>query len=252
VDIATLSGILAGLGMALGAVFPGPSPGSFVVLPSLIFVLGGTCAAILLTFPAQNVWRAIRAGIRALTAKSIPARDAVAVMVHLAEISRKEGILALEKIQSSNPILKRAAQLVADNADPDLIRDTLDIEILSLRRRRDINIAVFSRLAVCAPAMGMLGTLTRLLQMLTVPNIPDASGPGMAVALTATLYGCLLSILVFLPIVSKLKTHGMQEEYRLNIIFEGVNCMLENNNPKLVYEKLSSFLTPKERSSVRS
>ena len=250
-DLATLSGILAGLGMALGAIFPGPPPGNFVDVPSLMFVLGGTCAAILLTFPVQDVWQAIRAGIRALTAKSIPARDAVTAMTHLAEISRKEGIMALEKIQTSNPILQRAAQLVADNADPDLIRDTLDIEILSLRRHRDISIAVFSRLAVCAPAMGMIGTLTRLLQMLTELKIPDLPGPGIAAALMATLYGCLLSTLIFLPIASKLKTCGILEEYRLNIIFEGANCILENNNPKLVYEKLSSFLPPTERASAR-
>jgi len=246
VDIATLSGILAGFGMAIGAVFPGPPPGNFVDIPSLLFVLGGTCAAILLTFPMKDVLQAIRTGIQALTAKSIPARDAVAAMVQLAEVSRKEGIMALEKIQTSNPILKRAAQLVADNADPDFIRNTLDIELLSLRRHRDIGIAVFSRLAACAPAVGMLGTLTRLLPMLTAPNIPD-----IAVPLMATLYGCLLSTLVFLPLASKLKTHGMQEEYRLNIIFAGANCILDNNNPKLVYEKLSSFLTPKERASAR-
>ena len=250
-DIATLSGILAGFGIALGAVFSGSSPGNFVDIPSLFFVLGGTCAAILLTFPVQDVWQAGRASIQALTAESISTRDAVTTMVQLAEISRKEGIMALEKIQTSNPVLKKAAQLIADNADPDVIHDTLDIEILSLRRHRGISIAVFSRLAACAPAMGMLGTLSRMLPMLTDPNIHAAPGPGIAVALMATLYGCLLSTLVFLPIARKLKTRSMQEEYLLNIIFAGANCILDNNNPTLVCEKLSSFLTPKERASAR-
>ena len=250
-DIATLSGILVGFGMTLGAVFSGTSPGNFADAPSLIFVLGGTCAAILLTFPAHDVWQALRAGTRALTAERLSARDAVVTMVQLAEISRKEGIMALEKILTRNPVLKRATQLVADNADPDLIRDTLDIEILSLRHHREIGISVFSRLALYAPAMGMLGTLIRLLPMITAPHIPDAPSPDIAVALVATLYGCLLSMLIFLPIVGKLKTRGMQEEYRLNIIFEGANSLLENNNPTLVCEKLSSFLTPKERVGAR-
>ena len=250
-DIPTLSGILAGLGVALGAVLLRPPPENFVQVQSLIFVLGGTCAAILLTFPAKDVWQALRAGIRTLAAKSIPARDVVAVMVHLAETSRKEGIMALEKIQTSNPLLKRAAQLVAENADPDLIRDTLDMEILSLHRHRGIGIAVFSRLAVCAPAMGMLGTLLHILPMFTDLKALDAPGPSVTVALMATFYGCLLSTLVFLPIASKLKAHSVQKEYSLNIIFGGVNCILENNNPTLVYEKLSSFLTPKERASAR-
>ena len=250
-DITTLSGILAGLVMALGAVLLRPSPENFVHAQSLIFVLGGTCAAILLTFPAQDVWQTLRAGIRVLAAKSIPARDVVAAMVHLAEISRQEGIMALEKMQTSNPLLKRAAQLVAENADPDLVCDTLDMEILSLRRHRGIGIAVFSRLAVCAPAMGMLGTLLHILPMLTDLSISEAPNPGIAASLMATFYGCLLSTLVFLPIASKLKTRSIQKEYSLRIIFEGVNCILENNNPTLVCEKLSSFLTPKERASAR-
>ena len=250
-DIATLGGICVGFGMALGAVFLRPLPETFVDIPSLMFVLGGTCATILLTFPVKDVWQAVRAGIRVFTAKNIPARDAVAAVVHLAEISRKEGIMVLEKIQTSNPVLKKAAQLIAHNADPVHIRDTLDTEILSLRRHHSIGIAVFSRLALCAPAMGMLGTLIWLAQMLSGFKTPDPSGPDMAAVLMASLYGCLLSTLVFLPIAGKLKTRSRQDEYRLHIIFEGAHYILENNNPKLVYEKLSSFLTSRERAGAR-
>jgi chemotaxis protein MotA len=249
VDIATLSGILVGFGMALGAVALGQVPETFLDIPSLMFVLGGTCAVILLTFPARDVRQALRIGVRAFAAQRLSAREAVTTMVHLAEVSRTGGIMALEKIQTPNPILKKATQLIADNADPDLIRDTLDIEILALRRYRNLGIAVFSRLAACAPAMGMLGTLTGLVQMLTHQN-HDALGPEIALALMASLYGCLLSTLAFLPIAGKIKDCCMQEEYRLIIIFSGANCILENNNPKLVYEKLSSFLTPKERASA--
>ena len=212
-----------------------------------MFVLGGTCAVILLTFPARDVRQALRIGMQAFAAQRLSARDAVTTMVRLAEISRKEGIAALEKIQSPNPMLKQATQLIADNAGPDLIRDTLDIEILALRRHRNLGIAVFSRLAACAPAMGMLGTLTGLVQILPHLKNPDTLGPDIALALMASLYGCLLSTLAFLPVAGKIKTRCMQEEYRLMIIFEGANCILENNNPKLVYEKLASFLTPKER-----
>ncbi|MCL1985721.1 MAG: MotA/TolQ/ExbB proton channel family protein [Betaproteobacteria bacterium] len=250
-DIATLSGILVGSGMLLGAVFLGPAPGNFADLPSLMFVLGGTCAAILLTFPAENVRQAVRTGIQAFTAKNIPARDAVATMVRLAEISRREGIMALEKIHTPNPVLKKATLFIAENADPNLVRDTLAMELLALRRRHAIGISIFSRLAACAPAMGMLGTIVGLVQMLVSLKNPDALGPGMALALMATFHGCLLSILIFLPVTGKLKTRRMQEEHRLNIIFEGARCILENNNPRLVYEKLSSFLSPKERAGAQ-
>jgi chemotaxis protein MotA len=251
VDTATLSGILAGFGMALGALFLGPATGTFAYLPGLMFVLGGTCAAILLTFHAADVQQALRAGLRAFTARNIPAGEAVTAMVRLAEISYKEGVTALEKIQTPNPVLKKAARLVADNAAPDLVRDTLSIEILSLQRRHNSDIAVFSRLAAYAPAMGMLGTLAGLAQTLVGLKSADALGPGMVAALMATLYGCFLSTLIFLPIAGKLTTRSRQEEYRLNIIFEGASCMLENNNPKLVHERLSSFLAPGERSGAR-
>jgi chemotaxis protein MotA len=171
-------------------------------------------------------------------------------MVHLAEISRKEGIAALEKIQTPNPVLKKAVQLVADNADPDFVRDTLDMELLSLWRSRELGVSVFSRLALCAPAVGMLGTLAGFVHMLAHPRHPDAFGMTAAAALMASFYGCLLSTLIFLPVAGKIKARCLQEEYRLIILFEGAGCMLENNNPKLVYERLSSFLTPRERAGA--
>jgi chemotaxis protein MotA len=97
----------------------------------------------------------------------------------------------------------------------------------------------------------MLGTLAWLVRMPAVLKNPDALSPGMVAALMPTLYGCLLSLLVFLPLAGRIKTRCLQGEYRLNIIFEGARSILENNNPRLVYEKLSSFLTPEERASAR-
>jgi chemotaxis protein MotA len=250
VDIATLTGILVGFALTFGAVVLGALPGTFAYISGLVFVLGGTCAAILLTFPASDVGRAIHAGIRTLFVQPITARDAVTTMVHLADISRKEGIAALEKIHTPNPALKKAAQLIADNADPDHIYDALDMEILSLRHYRDHDLAVFSRLAFCAPVVGMLGTLVRLIQILATHKNPEAFGPETAMALMASFYGCLLSTLIFLPIAGRIRARSMQEKYRLIIIFEGANCILENNNPKLVHERLSSFLPHKERAGA--
>ena len=249
-DIVTLSGILAGFGMALGIVCLGPAPATLVDIPSLIFVIGGTCAIILLTFSAEDLRQSIRAGIQAFVVRELPAREAVAAMVHLAEMSRQEGIMALEKIHTPNPIMAKAARIVASNADPGLIRDTLSMELLAMQQRHGVGIAVFSRLAACAPAMGMLGTLTGLVQIFASLKNAATFAPGIAVTMMPTFYGCLLSTLVFLPIAGKLKIRSMQAGLRLNIIFEGAKYILENNNPGLVYEKLSSFLPLKERASA--
>ncbi|MEG2172312.1 MAG: MotA/TolQ/ExbB proton channel family protein [Desulfovibrionaceae bacterium] len=246
-DIATLGGILSGFGLVLGAIFLGPQPGNFIDIPSVMIVFGGSLAALMVCFPFEEVKQAFRAAVKAFTSKGMPARDVVGTMVKIAEISRKEGIIALEKIQTTNPILKKATQLIADSADPDLIRDTVVIEIVSMKKRHNVAIAVFTRLGSLAPAMGMIGTLIGLVQMLANLADPTSIGPAMAVAILTTFYGAILANLLFLPLAGKLKARSMQEELTLQVIFEGAKSILENNNPRLVYEKLSSFLPPNER-----
>lgn len=246
-DIATLGGILSGFGLVLAAIFLGPQPGNFIDIPSIMIVFGGTMAAIMVCFPFEEIKQAVRAAMKAFTSKGMPARDVVGTMVKIAEISRKEGIIALEKIQTTNPILKKATQLIADSADPDLIRDTVVIEIVSMKKRHNVGIAVFTRLGSLAPAMGMIGTLIGLVQMLANLSDPTSIGPAMAVAILTTFYGSMLANLLFLPLAGKLKARSMQEELTLQVIFEGAKSILENNNPRLVYEKLSSFLPPNER-----
>ena len=144
-------------------------------------------------------------------------------------------------------MLKKACQLIADNADPNLIRGTLAIEINSMKRRHKVAQEVFKRLGNLGPAFGMVGTLIGLIQMLSRLNDPKTIGPAMAVALTATFYGAMTAYVLFLPIAAKLRARTLQEEMHLEVIFEGAKCILENNNPRLVYEKLSSFLSPRER-----
>lgn len=246
-DIATFLGILAGFGMVLGAISMGPEPGKFFDIASLMIVFGGTFASILVTFPLEEVVQAVRGGFKAFGTKRVLAQDVVNTMVRIAEISRREGLIALENVQTENALIRKACQLIADNAESGLIRGTVVIEIASMKRRHNVSISVFNRLGGCAPAFGLIGTLIGLVQMLSTLNDPSAIGPAMAVAIITTFYGALLANLLFLPIAGKLKARSMQEELHLLIIFEGAKCILENNNPRLVYEKLSSFLPPKER-----
>ena len=250
-DLATLGGILVGFGLVVGAILMGPQPGGFLDLPSMMIVFGGSFAAILVTFPVEEVLQAVKAGIKAFTSRRNEPNDVVDVMVKIAEISRREGILALEKTQTDNAILRKAILLIADSADHDLIRSTVAIEISSMKKRHNIGISVFQRLGGLSPAFGMVGTLIGLVQMLANLSDPTNIGPAMAVALITTFYGSILANLVFLPIAGKLKARSMQEELTLHIIFEGANSILENNNPRLVYEKLSSFLPPSGRQHGR-
>jgi len=250
-DIATLLGLIVGLALVTGAIMLGSSILQFVDVPSMMIVFGGSLAAISVAFPFEEVIQAFYAGVKIFASRKVRPREVVDIMVKVAEISRREGLLALENIQTENAVLKKSCQLIADNADPGLIRDTLRIEIGAMKRRHKIGQDVFRGLANYAPAFGMIGTLIGLIQMLAHLDDPKALGPGMAVALITTFYGSMLSNLFFMPIAGKLNARTQQEILNLEIIFEGAKSILENNNPRLVYEKLSSFIAPRERKYER-
>ena len=250
-DIATIVGIVVGFALIMGAIIMGGSIALFFNLPGMMIVIGGAIAAICVTFPLEEVIYAMGGGMKVFATKRVKPQEVVNTMVRIAEISRREGLVALENIQTENAILKKACQLIADNADPDIIRDTVMIEIATMKRRHKIAIDVFKRLGGVAPAFGMIGTLIGLVQMLNQLSDPDSLGPAMAVAILTTFYGALMANLIFMPMSGKLRARAMQEEVHLNIIFEGAKSILESNNPRMVYEKLSSFIPPKERKSAR-
>lgn len=246
-DLATLFGLISGLVLVSIAIAMGGDFMLFFDLPSVFIVFGGTLAAICVAFPFEEVIQAFYAGLKAFGSRKVKSKEVVNVMVKVAEISRREGLVALEHVQTENVVLKKACQLIADNADPEMIRAALAIEIGSMKRRHKVGQDVFRRLSGLAPSFGMIGTLIGLVQMLARLNDPKAIGPGMAVAILTTFYGSMMSTLLFVPIAEKLRSRTAQETLNLEIIFEGATSILENNNPRLVYEKLSSFLSPKER-----
>ena len=246
-DFATLLGLFSGLSLVVAAILMGGQVNIFIDLPSMMIVLGGTFGTIFVAFPFEEVNQAFYAGFKAFSSRKVRVREVVSTMVKIAEISRREGLIALENVKTENMVLKKACQLIADNADPGLIHSTLSIEISSMKRRHKVGEEVFKRLGSLAPSFGMIGTLIGLVQMLSNLNDPKAIGPAMAVAIITTFYGSILATVLFLPIANKLRTRTLQEEVHLAVIFEGAKSILENNNPLLVSEKLSSFLSPSER-----
>jgi len=250
-DITTFFGIIAGVALILGAILLGGSLETFINIPGFMIVMGGTLAAISINYPLNEIIQSHFAAYKIFALRRHREIDVVNTMVKIADISRREGLLALENIKTENKFLKKACQLIADNADPLMIREMLAIEIASLRGRHHIVQDVFKRMGAYAPAFGMIGTLIGLVQMLAALDDPTAIGPAMALALLTTFYGAMLAYLFFLPMAGKLRSRSQEEILHLCIIFEGAKCILENNNPRLVYEKLSSFVPPKERRHAR-
>jgi len=250
-DIATFFGIIAGFSLVIGAIFWGGAVDVFVNIPGMMIVLGGTFAATCINFPVEDIFKAFRAAFYIFGSRKVTSNEVVNTMVRVAEISRRDGLVALENVKTDNMVLKKACQLIADNAEPQMITETLRIEISSMRKRHAIVQDVFKKMAAFAPGFGMIGTLIGLVQMLTRLEDPKVIGPAMAVAILTTFYGALLSTLVFLPIAGKLKSRSLQEIMHLEIIFHGAKSILENNNPVFVYEKLSSFVAPGDRKYER-
>jgi chemotaxis protein MotA len=163
-------------------------------------------------------------------------------MVELCTISRRQGLVALSKLSFDNRFLKKACQLISDGTKEDLIRDTLQIEIEAMRQRHSIVQDVFKKMGSYAPAFGMIGTLIGLVQMLNGLDDPSSVGPSMAVALLTTFYGSVYAFMFMNPIAGKLQARTAIEIVNLEIMFEGAASIVQENNPMVVYEKLSSFI----------
>ncbi len=246
-DLGTIFGIIAGLSLITGAMFIGGELSLFINYPGMMIVFGGTLASTLITFPVSQVAASFKSAWSVFKYPTQDPNTIVRLMIRLTNLSRQQGLLALSNIKTPNKFLFKAAQLIADGADEDIIRNTLRIEIESLKMRHAVGHDVFRKMGAFAPAFGMLGTLIGLVQMLQNLSDPSALGPPMAVALLTTFYGSLLSSLFFLPIAGKLKARTDAEVLSLEIIFEGAICILENNNPMMVYERLSSYIAPSKR-----
>ena len=168
--------------------------------------------------------------------------EMVATMVELCTISRRQGLVALSKLEFDSRFLKKACQLISDGTKEDLIRDTMQIEIEAMRQRHSIVQDVFKKMGSYAPAFGMIGTLIGLVQMLNGLDDPSSVGPSMAVALLTTFYGSVYAFMFMNPIAGKLQARTAIEIVNLEIMFEGAASIVQENNPMVVYEKLSSFI----------
>jgi chemotaxis protein MotA len=246
-DFASIIGILSGLSLIASAIWMKGDLTNFYNLPGLMIVLGGTIASTILTFPLKDVMKAFKAAFFVLYERKIDPNDMVKNILKIGKISRREGLIALGKVKTNHPILKKGCNLIADGAEEDIIRNALRIEIESLKHRHFNIQDVFIKMATFSPAFGMIGTLIGLVQMLSQLNDPSNIGPSMSVALLTTFYGVVLSTLFFLPIAGKLKARTITEVINMEIIFEGAISILQNNNPLMVFDTLSSFIPAKDR-----
>ncbi len=249
-DLATIIGVVAGLGLILGAILLGGSLSAFINIPGLAIVFGGTIAATLIMQRLNIVIGAIKVGLNVLVDRSTPPESIIETIIRLAKIARKDGLLALEKEELNNPFLEKGIRLVVDGLNPEDVTAVLRTELMYLKQRHKRGQKVFKFMAATSPAMGMVGTLIGLVQMLMTIDDPSAIGPAMAVALLTTFYGAVLAFLFFGPIAAKLENRTQEESNRLEMIISGIVGIMNGENPRIIEQRLASFLEPKSRAAV--
>ena len=252
-DISTVLGIVVGFGFIFGAIALGGSVRAYLDLPSLVLVGGATVAATLINYRLETVISSFRLLRIAAEQKGLDAEEIIGLIVRLAEKARREGLLAMEEEAEriQDPFLRKGIQLVVDGTDPELVRNIMEIELTFIEQRHKRGQAMFESLSVYAPAFGMVGTLVGLVRMLGKLNDPSTVGPALALALLTTLYGALLAYLVFLPIAGKLRVKNEDEVMVREMMIEGVLSIQAGENPRIVEEKLRSFLPPRQRARGR-
>ena len=248
-DLATVLGIVISFGLVLSAIMMGGSILIFVSIPSLLIVLGGTIGATLVNYPLRRVIAVMSVFKKTLYAKEQSPQEIIDQFKDYADRARREGILSLEPIISGieDKYLKKGLQLTVDGLEPQAIQEILESEIANVEARHSDGQDLLKSLGEYAPALGMIGTVIGLVQMLQTMNDPSSIGPAMAVALITTFYGACLANLVFIPMAGKLKSRSNDEVRIKEMQLEGVLAISRGENPRIIQEKLSCFQSPGER-----
>ena len=256
-DIASLVGLILGAVMVVFGILSsgGNIVDDFVDLPSIIITIGGSLAGTLASHKLADFINGLKSIGLAMKEPSVgDASEVISNIINLSNISRKEGLLALEEAthDMDDEFLKKGINLVVDGTDPDLVRGILETDLINLEARHKKVMGFWEKWAELGPAWGMIGTLIGLVNMLK--NLTDSStiGPNMAVALLTTLYGSLIANWLAGPTAAKLKVNNDMEIMMREITVEGLLSIQAGENPRVIEEKLKSYLAPSDRDNAGS
>ncbi|MBF0423681.1 MAG: MotA/TolQ/ExbB proton channel family protein [Magnetococcales bacterium] len=246
-DIATMIGLIAGFGLIGWAILMGGSFLLFVDVPSIIIVFGGTLCTMFIKHSMQEVFGSVGIFMKSIINDPRNPEDIVAKLAELANLARKDGLLALEKIKVDDNFLQLGINLCVDGADPDFVDAVLSKELGYMTERHSGWISVYEGIGESAPAFGMIGTLIGLVQMLADMSDPSKIGPAMAVALITTFYGAFIANLVAIPISVKLKAYSQKEQVTRKMIIDSLVGMQKGVNPRMLHFSLVTAVPPAQR-----
>jgi chemotaxis protein MotA len=247
-DLATVIGFLLGAALVSFAIISGAGDqiGAFIDPGSAMIVIGGAIASSMMVFPLKHFLGTGKIFKNALFHKDESVKELIDDLVGYAEVARRDGILSLESAtkDARDPFIVKGIQMAVDGTDPDLIEQIMESELDAISDRHDKGKAIFEALGRYAPAFGMIGTLVGLVIMLMNMDDPSKIGPGMAIALLTTMYGSMFANMFALPIADKLGMRNDEELLQKTIILKGVMSIQSGDNPRIVEQKLKTFLPP--------
>lgn len=258
-DIASLLGMVLGIVMVVFGIVTGDGGfsllGNFIDPASILITIGGSLAGVIGSNKIPDFINGLKSISLAMKQKSGgDVSEVITNIISLSNIARKEGLLALEEAANGieDPFLKKGVMLVVDGTDPELVRGILETDLSCIEQRHKKVIGFWDKWAELGPAWGMIGTLIGLVNMLK--NLEDSStiGPNMAVALLTTLYGSLIANWLCNPIATKLAVNNAAEMTVKEVTVEGLLSIQAGENPRVIEEKLKSFLSPKMRDDMSS
>jgi chemotaxis protein MotA len=248
-DLATIIGIVSGLGLICYTIISGGNANIFIHVPSMMIVFGGAWAATLVNFNLSEVIGVMGVVRNAFRSASLEEIKLIKQFIELAKVTRKDGILAIDRElkKIDDTFMRSGLEMAVDGTEPETIQAVMETELSYIKERHKRGQMIFQSLGTYAPAFGMIGTLIGLIAMLKNLDDPSSIGDGMAVALITTFYGSLLANLVFLPIAGKLKNRSAQEIGTKELIIEGVLSIQLGEHPRNIRRKLLNFIPPKMR-----
>ena len=246
-DFATLLGILSSVGFVSFAVFSREGADIFWNPQGLFIVLGGSAGIVMIKFSFKQWLGAFAAAGSAFRSSTDNPDELIAQMVELSGIARKDGMLALENVEIEYGFLKQGVRMLIDGSSREVVSEVLYKDRQQFLDRQTWGTKVWSAWGEVAPAMGMVGTLIGLVQMLVDLRDPKAIGPAMAVALLTTLYGSLIANVIAIPLCDKLTLRKANEGRLMAMCIDGVLGIQGGQNPRILESMLKTYVDPKKR-----
>lgn len=249
-DSATILGLIGSIAMIYLAIALGGAERSFLQLPAFLIVILGTCFVTAISFSFEELGDGLTALTSSLWNKKRNPRKVLRQLLQFSDYCHKSSALsllqAIEK-KAIDPFLKHSITLLADGLPPKEIHRLLEEETDTEKQRKQRASAVLKKAAEVAPAMGLIGTLVGLIQMLSSLDDPEAIGPAMAVALLTTFYGAFMGSVVLSPLAAKID-RNMEEVCQIRDLYiDAINSMAKRENPRKLETVLNSKLRPSKR-----